>query len=110
MAPGGHHVPAKSAFRGAPGYNASKALAIPDAELARPGISHSAITAAQQSLYRAFAETGRPLTWEAVEAIETQVLINAGMSAQQSAATVRAGIDALKNAGVVTPTCVPWGG
>ncbi|MCR4415680.1 MAG: hypothetical protein NUV77_24980, partial [Thermoguttaceae bacterium] len=85
-------------------------LPIPNAELARLGISHSAITAAQQSLYRAFAQTGRPLTWEAVEAIETQALIKAGMNPQEAAATVRAAIDALKSAGVVAPSWIPWGG
>jgi RHS repeat-associated protein len=44
---GGHHVPAKSAFAGATNYDASKALAIPNAELTRLGIRHSDITTGQ---------------------------------------------------------------
>ena len=59
---GGHHVPAKSAFAGAPGHNSNTALAIPNAELARLGVSHSAVTGAQMTGYRAFARTGAPLT------------------------------------------------
>jgi len=41
---GGHHVPAKSAFNGAAGYDANEALAVPNSELARLGVSHAQIT------------------------------------------------------------------
>jgi RHS repeat-associated protein len=54
---GGHHVPAKSAFAGAPGYAPNAALAIPNAELARLGVSHSAVTGAQMTGYRALITT-----------------------------------------------------
>jgi hypothetical protein len=52
---GGHHVPAKSAFRDAPGYDLNEALAISNAELARLGVSHPAVTAGQMQGYRAFS-------------------------------------------------------
>jgi hypothetical protein len=107
---GGHHVPAKSGFEGAPGYNPSEALAIPNAELAKLGVSHPTVTGAQAQLYRAFAQTGQTLTWEAMEAIETQALIRGGMDASQALATVRKAIAALKEAGVSGPTRIPWGG
>lgn len=107
---GGHHIPAQSAFRGAAGYNATEALAIPNAELARLGVSHATVTGAQQTLYRAFAQTGQVLTWEAIETIETQALIRGGMNSDTALATVRQAIQALKDAGVSGPTRIPWGG
>lgn len=90
------------------GYNANRALATPNAALASLGIRHTTISTAQQTLYRAFAQTGKPLTWEAMEAIETQALIKAGMNAEQAAATVRQAIQALKDAGVTGPSRIPW--
>jgi len=106
---GGHHVPAKSAFTGSAGYDANAALAIPNAELARLGVSHSAITGAQMTGYRAFAQTGAPLTWEAVSTIETQALVRGGIAPNMAGATVTRAIDALRQAGVAGPTRIPWG-
>ena len=50
---GGHHLPAKSGFIGALGYDVNKALAIPNAELARLGINHGLVTGAQMLGYKA---------------------------------------------------------
>ena len=107
---GGHHVPAKKAFEGAPGYDLNKALAVPNAELARLGVDHGLVTGGQSMGYRAFAQTGKTLTWEAVAEIETQALIRGGMDAGMARATVQKGIQALKDAGVSGPTRIPWGG
>jgi RHS repeat-associated protein len=107
---GGHHVPAKSAFTGAPNYDPNEALAIPNAELERLGVSHSAITGAQMSGYRAFAATGQTLTWSDVSSIETNALIRGGMSPGMAQATVDQAIQALQQAGVSGPTRIPWGG
>ena len=106
---GGHHVPAKSAFTGAAGYDANAALAIPNAELARLKISHSAVPGAQMTGYRAFAKTGAPLTWDAVSTIETNALIRGGAASDVAAATVTKAVDALKASGVAGPTRIPWG-
>ncbi len=106
----GHHVPAKSAFTGDAAYDPNMALAIPNSELASENVSHSAVTGAQQSLYRAYAQRGQPLTWEAVQSIETRALVKGGMSPAKAAATVRKAIDALKDSGVSRPTRIPWGG
>jgi|SRR6185295_1412451 len=106
---GGHHVPARSAVTGAAGYDANEALAIPNAELKRLGISHSAVTGAQMTGYRAFARTGAPLTWEAVSTIEANALVRGGMAPDMARATVTRAIDALKQAGVPGPTRIPWG-
>jgi hypothetical protein len=107
---GGHHVLAKSAFVGAQRYDANAALAVPNAELARLGVDHGLVTGGQIQGYRAFAQTGAKLTWESVEAIETQALIRAGMQPSMARVTVQQGIQALKNAGVSGPTRIPWGG
>jgi len=86
------------------------ALAIPNSELEAQGISHSAVTGAQQTLYRAYAQSGQPLTWEAMQSIETQALIKGGMSPGSAAATVNNAINALKASGVNGPNRIPWGG
>jgi hypothetical protein len=104
------NVPAKSAFRGAAGYDPAEALAIPNAELERLGISHSAITGAQNTLYRQFAATGQQLTWSSAASIERQALIAAGMQPGMAASTVDEAIAALRASGVQGPTRIPWGG
>ena len=107
---GGHHVPAKGAFTGAAGYDANAALAVPNAELARLGVDHGLVTGGQMIGYKAFAQTGATLSWEAVEGIETQALIRGGMQPSMARATAQQGIQALKDAGVSGPTRIPWGG
>ncbi|WP_460595885.1 RHS repeat domain-containing protein [Geomonas sp. Red276] len=106
---GGHHVPAKSAFSGASGYDVNAALAIPNAELARLGVRHGVVTGAQQTLYRSFAQSGEALTWEAMEHIETKALIRGGMKPEMAETTVKKAVQALKDAGVTGPTRIPWG-
>ncbi len=106
---GGHHVPAKRAFEGAPRYDKNAALAVPNAEMARLGVYHPDVTAAQMSGYRAFARTGSNLTWTDVARIETAALVRGGMTRDMAAATVRQGIEALQQAGVPGPTRIPWG-
>jgi hypothetical protein len=59
--------------------------------------------------YRAFAQTGAPLTWEAMATIETNALIRGGMAPEMASATVTRAIDALKQAGVAGPIRIPWG-
>jgi hypothetical protein len=107
---GGHHVPAKKAFEGAINYDADAALAIPNAELARLGLRHQTITTAQMRAYQSLARSGQGISWDAVEAIETQALICGGMQPGTAAATVRGAIQNLKDSGVSGPTRVPWGG
>ena len=106
----GHHTPAKKAFEGAAGYDEDKALAIPKDVMAVLGIRHPTVTGAQATLYNAFSKTGKPLTWEVIEEIETQALIKGGADAEQALETVREAIRALKAAGVAGATRIPWGG
>ena len=103
-------MPAQSAFRGAAGYSKRAALAISEADLAKLGVRHAAISGLQNTLYRAFARTGKILTWDAMAAIERQALIGAGMEAEKARVTVSEAIKALKATGVTGPTRIPWGG
>jgi RHS repeat-associated protein len=106
---GGHHVPAKSAFTGAENYGANIALAIPNAELASLGVSHSAVTGAQMTGYQAFAKTGETLTWGAMSAIEANALVRGGMAESMANTSVNQAIQASKDAGVSGPTRIPRG-
>jgi hypothetical protein len=107
---GGHHVGAKSAFEGAKGFDPDTALAIPNREMARLSINHTRVTTAQRKRYSAFARTGKPLTWDVVQDIETKALIDGGAEPAQAAAAVRRAIQALKDSGVSGPIRIPWGG
>ena len=105
---GGHHIPAKSAFDGAAGYDAKTALAMPNSELVKFGVSHTAVTGAQNAGYTAFAKTGGQLTWDVMQRIETQALVKGGMNEGAAQATVTKAINALKESGVAGPTRIPW--
>ena len=100
----------EESVRGCAGYDLNKALAIPNAELERLGVDHGLVTGGQSSAYSAFAKTGAPLTWDAMQQIETQALIRGGMEPGMARATVPQAIQALKDAGVSGPTRIPWGG
>jgi RHS repeat-associated protein len=109
---GGHHVLAKSAFKGASGYNLNTALAISNQVMEKLGINHEAISVSQRLLYNAFEKTGAPLTWDAIEIIETQALSQGAkggkLSLEAVSATVQAAIADLKAQGVPGPTRIPW--
>jgi hypothetical protein len=105
---GGHHVPAKSAFKGSPGYDPVKALAIPNSEMMAQGIDHYAVTGAQRTGYRALFNSGEPLTWETVKKVEVNALMKGGMEPSMAKSTVKSAIDQLKQSGVTGPTRIPW--
>jgi len=105
----GHHVPAKRAFEGAPGYDPKKALAIPKDELKRLGISHGVVTGAQQTLYRAFAKSGETLTWDVVQRVETQALVRGGLAPNLAKSAVKEALESMKASGVSGPIRIPWG-
>lgn len=107
---GGHHIPARKVFEGAPGYDAKKALALPNEVMKKLDIKHQVITQWQRRLYREFSQSGRELTWEVVQDIETRALVASGMPQEMAEATVKHAIEALKQAGVSKPTHIPWGG
>ncbi len=106
---GGHHIPAKSAFREDPNYDMDEALAMPNSELDRLGSNHRVITGAQKILYTTFAKTGQKLDWPDIERIETEALVRGGIQSETTAnEIVKEAISALKAKGV-KPTRIPWG-
>ena len=107
---GGHHIPAKSMFRGVPGYDPDAVLAVPNSELERLAIDHNAITGAQARLYKSFAATGQSLTWEQVYNIEVEALVAGGAEAGAARQVVADAIRALLEAGISGPARIPWGG
>jgi len=70
---------AKSAFDGAKGYDANSALTISQSKLTEFGVKHATITGHQNALYKAFSNTGQPLTMEAMKQIEIKSMTNAGV-------------------------------
>jgi hypothetical protein len=105
---GGHHIPAKNAFKGSPGYDPLKALAIPNTEMLAQGIDHYAITGAQRTGYRALFNSGESVTWETVKEVEVNALMKGGMEPSMARSTVQNAIDQLKRSGVAGPTRIPW--
>ena len=105
---GGHHIPAKSAFKGAANYDPDNAPAIPNAELDAKGINHGTISGAQSTLYHAFIATGAKLTWGRMHSIEVQALMAGGAKPVAALSAVTRAISALRSAGVAGPTRIPW--
>jgi len=68
---------------------------------------------AQQTMYRAFARTGRKLTWEIIERIESEALMRGarpgGLNEEIARKAVAEAVTFLKNAGIEGPTRIPWG-
>jgi len=75
----------------------------------RLGLEHSDITAAQQTLYRQFAATGKPLGWTEIGNIERQALVSAGAKRETASSIVDRAIGELQAKGV-KPTRIPWAG
>ncbi len=105
----GHHILAKRAFEGVEGYDLKQALAISNDELGRLNVIHTNITPKQQQLYMAFAKTGKPLTLEAMQSIETKALIQAGMDAKIADSIVKRAVAHMKDSGISAPIRTPWG-
>ncbi len=104
----GHHIPAKSAFDNVPGFDADKVLAVPKAVLEKLNIKHPLVSGAQNRLYTAFGKTGKDLTWEIMEEIETKALTAGGANPATALATVKKAIAALKAAGITGAGRIPW--
>ena len=94
---------------GAKGYSVNAAPAIPEAELVQHSVDHPVVTGAQMTGYKAFAQSGAPLTWDAMAYIETNALVRGGMAADVAESTVTKAIQTLREAGVTGPTRIPWG-
>jgi len=105
---GGHHLLAKSAFRGAKGNDTNAMLAIPNDELARFKIYHPDISGAQQKGYRAFARKEIPLSLDGAGEIDGQALIDAGLAPKAARNAMQQAV-AWARARGIKPTRIPWG-
>ncbi|HEX5442423.1 MAG TPA: hypothetical protein VFW87_01280, partial [Pirellulales bacterium] len=108
---GGHHIFAKRAFEGLPGYNADDALAIGQQELARLGLPHldpGGITASQRRLFGELAASGRANTLAEHARIALEALLENGMKSRDAADVVRRAESQLRSWGITTPLRIPW--
>jgi RHS repeat-associated protein len=107
---GGHHIHAKRAFQGIAGYDLREALAVSDGLLARYGVRHADITAAQQRLFRQLAASGAPNTLTQHSRIAYRALVEAGVPRSVAADLVIGSQSQLIRSGIFEPSAIPWGG
>jgi RHS repeat-associated protein len=105
----GHHVHAKRAFEGVAGYDRMKALAVSDGALARFGVRHADVTAAQQRLFRALDASGAPNNLTQHSRVAYQALVQAGVPANAAKQMVIQSQSQLIRFGAVEPARIPWG-
>jgi hypothetical protein len=108
----GHHIFAKSAFKGLKDYDERKALSIGASELARLSLTHRGVngmTSMQQRLFRELAASGRPNTLEEHATIAIKALIAGGLRSKEANRIVAEALDQLKSWGITAPIHIPWG-
>jgi hypothetical protein len=104
---GGHHPISKAALRDAPGYSWRAALSAPDRLLRRLGVTHTDISAAQNSTSASLRRSGvRPTLLRIVKA-DIQAMVDAGMKVGPARALARRAIDDLRASGVTGPFRFP---
>jgi hypothetical protein len=108
---GGHHIFAKRAFEGLPGYSKRLALAIPDAEIRKLRLGHlnaGGITATQQRLFRELAASGRRNTLEEHARIAREALIKGGLTPRDARNVVTKALQQLHRWEITAPARIPW--
>ena len=103
----GHHTMAKKAFEGVPDYDPNMAVTISQSKLDQFGVKHSAITGQQHRLYNEFANSGKPLTLEAMRDIEIKAMTNVGVPLSYATRAVTESYNQLKRSGI-NPVNIPW--
>jgi hypothetical protein len=96
------------AFSKAKNYDPNDAPAIANEIMEKYHLVHTNISRAQNFLYRAFAKTGKPVTWEVMRRIETDALVAQGLPRAVARATVDKAIALLKSRGVTGPFINPF--
>ncbi len=105
----GHHVHAKKAFEGHMNYDPNKGFSMSEKLMDSLKLKHSKITGTQQKLYRELAESGRPNTMQEHTRIAVESLTTHGVSSETARSLVAQSLESLRQAGVRTPTTIPWG-
>lgn len=106
---GGHHIHAKSGFRGHPTYDPERGFSISEAYMARRGWEHPKMTAVQQKMFRELEKRGLPNTMRAHSRIAREALVKAGATRAEATALVRASLRQMRLDMVKAPTRIPWG-
>jgi RHS repeat-associated protein len=106
---GGHHVHAKQAFKGRPGYDLRDAYSVSAEMLEQYGVRHADVTAAQQRLFRSLDASGSPNNLTQHSRIAYKALTEAGMPPKVAAELVAESQSQLIRNGVFEPARIPWG-
>jgi len=115
----GHHPVAKKAFEGDQSYDYQKAFCVAIESLEKawktvnkgiPQNLHAKVTANQNSLYSAFAKTGKRLEIGDLADIEIKAMTNAGLPDDIATGWVVKALEDLKNQGVTEIVNIPWNG
>ncbi len=104
---GGHHIHAKAAFKGDPNYNPNSALTVSQAEMARRGWSHEAMTARQAQSFDEMLAGQRASTMREHSKIAVDALMAGGASRQEARALTAKSLRNLRRQGVRRPTRIP---
>ena len=109
---GGHHLFAKSGFRGVKGYDDNDQLAIPKTELDRLGIEHDLITGTQHVGYVKWAKEnpGVRMTLDDMEGVEFEALVKNSCPGDVAREYLRQGKEDLVKKGFTNPSWIPWVG
>lgn len=105
---GGHHIHAKSAFKGVASYDPNTGFSISQEYMNQRGWNHQAMTNMQRSLFKELAASGRPNTLTEHTNIAVQALQAGGASLQEARTLVGESLNNLRNQGVTTPSNIPW--
>ena len=105
---GGHHVYAKSGFRGHPAYDPQKGFSISQEFMESQGWNHQDMSLAQRQLFDDLAASGRPNTLTEHTKIAVEALKAGGATEAEARAIVAQALYDLRRQGIVTPTRIPW--
>ena len=104
----GHHVFAKSGFRGHPAYDPQKGFSISQEFMENHGWRHRDMTLAQRQLFHELAASGRPNTLAEHTRIAVEALKAGGATEVEAKAIVSQALDDLGEQDITAPTRIPW--
>jgi hypothetical protein len=104
---GGHHVYAKSAFRGHPAYDPQKGFSISQEFMKNRDWDHQKMTLAQRQLFDELAASGRPNTLTEHTKIAVEALKAGGATEAEAREIVDEALKDLRDQGI-SPTKIPW--
>ena len=104
----GHHIFAKSGFRGHAAYDPQKGFSISKELMNSRDWSHKDMTSAQHKLFNELGASGRPNTLTEHTKIAVEALKAGGATEREAQEIVDQALQDLRNQGILTPTRIPW--